>query len=205
MCRELLRHSASCTKVQHLERQVTNIPSRACHRQRDGPSVTSVTCDCPTFTMLPCKHVFIARLHCSMCLFDKALIHDRWLRSVKCASDVSGSVTLTQKSKKKAKRLTKSAKFTQMQTLCKEIAGVCSEHSMEKYAKELDQLKEIFSQWSSARNIHVMLLNDEDTAEAIVSTQRVHAMVYHQEMCVIHEIFLRAHACTPMSARQITT
>ena len=116
----------------------------------DGYSVQSVpsakawnvsaecsTCDCPTFTtiMLPCKHVFMARLHCSMCLFDKALINDRWLRSVKCGFDVSGSVTLTQKSKKKAKRLTKSAKFTQMQTLCKEIAGVCSGHSMENYTR----------------------------------------------------------------------
>ena len=33
---------------------------------------------------------------------------------------------------------------------------MCSEHSMEKYAKELDQLKEMFSQWSSGRNIHVV-------------------------------------------------
>ena len=83
---------------------VQNVPSATGWNVSDE----CLTCDCPMFTttMLPCKHVSMTRLHCSMCL-DKASIHDRWLRSIKCASDVSGSVSLTQKTKKKPKRLTK--------------------------------------------------------------------------------------------------
>ena len=117
-------------------------------------------CNCPHFrtNLLPCKHIFLVRLHLQIPLFDKNLIHERWLHDDKWQLDgrvTTGSVTIKQQAFQPAKPIGRGTKYSKMMAVCKQIAGVCSEHSTKHFMEETVQLDILLKQWTLGNQVYI--------------------------------------------------